>query len=74
MAGLQVFPDAASMRAFSRQQRCDGKSIALVPTMVSHSCRRLQKQILKDPDDMAALVQGYLHAGHISLIEIARQV
>ena len=71
MAGLQVFPDAASMRAFSRQQRRDGKSIALVPTMVRDSCRGLQTQTLKEP---AALLQGYLHAGHISLIEIARQV
>ena len=31
---LQIFTDAASMRAYSRQQRKDGRTVALVPTMV----------------------------------------
>ena len=31
---VQVFADAAAMRAFSRNARAAGKRIALVPTMV----------------------------------------
>ncbi len=31
---LQIFTDAASMRAFSRQQRKLGKTVGMVPTMV----------------------------------------
>jgi len=31
---MKVFTDAASMREFSRSQRREGRSIALVPTMV----------------------------------------
>ena len=34
MASPVIFRDAASMRAFSREQRRQGKSIGFVPTMV----------------------------------------
>lgn len=49
MAGFQVFPDAASMRVFSRQQRCDGKSIALVPTMVSTAAGEIADTAVEGP-------------------------
>lgn len=40
MGSIHVFHAAAAMRAFSREQRQQGKSIAFVPTMVSpHQCR-----------------------------------
>lgn len=35
MDGLKIFRDAASMRDWSREQRKAGKTIALVPTMVT---------------------------------------
>ena len=35
MVSPLIFRDAASMRAFSREQRRQGKTIGFVPTMVS---------------------------------------
>ena len=76
MALPQVFPDAAAMRAWSREQRRQGKTVGFVPTMVRDAFYHSRLQV----GCCCALLlsgaplvpQGYLHEGHISLVKAAK--
>ena len=72
----QIFRDAAGMRAFSREQRRQGKTIGFVPTMVRFVYRKgFAACLLLHPRLSGVLcrrcAQGYLHDGHISLVRAA---
>ncbi len=76
MASPQVFRDAAAMRAWSREQRRQGKTTGFVPTMVRHAFdhARLPCGCRHAPflTGSASWLQGYLHEGHISLVKAAK--
>ncbi len=72
MSELQQFKDASSMRQYSRQQRLAGKRIALVPTMVSLQDCDANPRLNNIQVTTFFCLQGYLHAGHLSLVQAAK--
>ena len=87
---LPIFTSASSMRAWSREQRRQGRRVAFVPTMVRGGCNRctagrpcsfptlthLYRYHMLAPVRPPPLppMQGYLHAGHLSLVKAAREM
>jgi pantothenate synthetase len=73
--GAPIFNDAKGMREFSRKARRYGKRVALVPTMVNSllnvpiyiRIRRIRSWVQK----CMLVLQGFLHQGHLSLVESA---
>ncbi len=76
---MTIITDKAEMRAWSRAHRAAGRSVGFVPTMVREGGKERTRLtpglvfgllILTSP--LSLPDQGCLHAGHLSLVDIAK--
>jgi pantothenate synthetase len=68
---IPVMTSKDAIRAFSRQQKREGKLVALVPTMV-HALTSFELPTCEAVPQVWSMMQGYLHEGHLSLVQAAK--